>query len=496
MKQTRREWFATAGCGAAMAAGVQMPARPNILLLLSDDHSYPFVGAYGDSNVRTPTLDTLAADGMRCHRFFTVAPQCVPSRAGLMTGRSAVAVRNTRFSSPLPRDEVIFPELLRGEAGYYTGVAGRGYHLDGPGGAQAHVMSIIDRLGLQTFKERLDYVDTSQPPDYAARVNAFFDRKPANKPFFLWMNFADPHAGWDAQTDEPDPATLKVPGYLPDTPSMRRQLAAYCGEVNRLDRQVKEILDILERRGFAKKTLVVFAGDNGLAFPHGKGSLHDPGLNVPFLVRWPGVVKPDSESRALISAEDLGPTLLAAAGVAAPARMSGVSFLGLLRGQPFTPRQYLFAERGPHGSTPVSAGVKSSTFDLSRCVRSERYKLIYNCTPWVPYQPVDSAALPAWQDMIAANANGTLASQFREAYFTTPRPVYELYDLERDPSELTNLAGDPKLASVEHELRMALAEKMVRDFDYLPLPLSSADAAGPRQTGAPVRGQRQEARGL
>src|SRR3954451_12832543 len=105
--------------------------KPNILFLLSDDHSYPFISAYGDTNVKTPTLDKLAADGMKFHRFFTSCPQCVPSRAAYMTGRSPVAARMTRFSSPLPRDEITFPEILRDKGGYYTGICGRTYHLDG-----------------------------------------------------------------------------------------------------------------------------------------------------------------------------------------------------------------------------------------------------------------------------------------------------------------------------------------------------------------------------
>src|SRR3954452_7654750 len=105
--------------------------KPNILLLLSDDHSYPFVSAYGDTNVKTPTLDRLASEGMKFHRFFTACPQCVPSRAAYMTGRSPVAARMTRFSSPLPRDEITLPEILRAKSGYYTGICGRTYHLDG-----------------------------------------------------------------------------------------------------------------------------------------------------------------------------------------------------------------------------------------------------------------------------------------------------------------------------------------------------------------------------
>jgi arylsulfatase A-like enzyme len=456
-------------------------AKPNILFLLSDDHSYPFVGCYGDSNVRTPNLDRLAARGMKFHRFFTAAPQCVPSRAAFMTGRSPVAARITRFSSPLAADEITFPELLRKDAGYFTGVCGRTYHLDGPAGNRAPEMArVFEAHGLATFAKRLDFVDVSPAPRVAGRVADFLDRKPADKPFFLWVNFSDPHHPWDAKSDEPDPATLKLPPHWPDTPGMRRQLAAYCGEVNRVDRQVQEVLDVLEKRGVAENTLIVFAGDNGLAFPHGKGSLYDPGLNVPFMVCWPGVVAAGAESRALLSGEDLAPTLLAVAGITSPSRMSGVSFLSLLRGEKHVPRRFVFAERGPHGSAPVTATMRSSGFDLSRAVRSDRYKFIYNCTPWIPYGPVDSAREPGWRDMVAANESGKLAPELRHTYFTTPRDVYELYDLQSDPSELTNLAGKRELATIERELRAALTEKMILDFDYLPLP--SAGPAGDAAT--------------
>ena len=120
---------------------------------------------------------------------------------------------------------------------------------------------------------------------------------------------------------------------------------------------------------------------------------------VPLLVRWPGVVKPGGESRALLSGEDLAPTFLAAAGVAAPSRMTGVNFLPLLEGRPFVSRKYVFTERGPHGSAPVTVNMKNSGYDLSRAVRTERYKFIYNCTPWIPYAPVDSAGGAGWQEM-------------------------------------------------------------------------------------------------
>lgn len=214
----------------------------------------------------------------------------------------------------------------------------------------------------------------------------------------------------------------------------------------------------------------------------------DPGLNVPFIVRWPGVVKPGTTSMNLVSGEDLAPTLLEAAGLSVPARISGKSFLTLLKGDRTPARQYLFAERGPHGSTPVvSANMFSSSYDLSRCVRSDRFKLIYNCTPWIPYSPVDSAGNLAWKQAREAAAARILPSALMSTYFTTPRPVYELYDLQSDPSELENLSGQASLADVEQQLRAALSEKMIRDFDYLPLPAQIGEAAGPARRKAAAK---------
>lgn len=449
------------------------PARPNVLFVLSDDHSYPFLSCYGDTNVRTPALDRLAAEGMKFHRFFTAAPQCVPSRAAYLTGRSAVAARMTRFSSPLPRDEITFPELLREKAGYFTGIAGRSYHLDGSAAANAGstVGDLLAKHGMRTFASRVDYLNRGSDTEAIEQMREFLGKKPAERPFCLWLNFSDPHHVWNAPaSDRPDPASLKLPAHWPDLPGMREQLADYCGEVNRLDRSMKAVLDLLAERGFAANTLVIFAGDNGAALPHGKGSLYDPGSNVPLVIRWPGVIRGGGESRALLSNEDIAPTILAAAGLSAGPKMSGKSFLPLLKGETFTPRQHIFVERGPHGSAPVTVNMRSSGYDLGRAVRSDRYKFIYNCTPWIPYSPVDSAGGAAWREMTAANEAGKLSDGLRATYFTTPRPVYELYDLQADPSELKNLSGTPALAGVENELRAALAEKMIVDFDYLPLP--------------------------
>jgi arylsulfatase A-like enzyme len=169
------------------------------------------------------------------------------------------------------------------------------------------------------------------------------------------------------------------------------------------------------------------------------------------------------------------------AGLKVPERITGVSFLPALKGDPFPKeRRYIFGERGPHGGATFDEHTTSSGVDYSRCVRSGHYKLIYNVTPNIRYTPVDSAGNPSWKEMTQAHEQQQLASEFETLYFTSPRPVYELYDLDADPNELHNLYGDKKFADTVHELKTALQEKMILDFDYLPLPIP----ANPKKAAA------------
>ena len=468
---TRRQLGAALAPAALVGQGAAPASRPNILLVLSDDHSAEFLGAAGNPVIRTPNLDRFASQGMRLDRMFTSAPQCVPSRAALLTGRSPVAVRMGRFTAPLPMDVRTFAEDLR-DAGYFTGVCRRNHHLDGAASGKLSA-GIFQKHGLQTMRRRMDYVDISAPAQTTARVNEFFDKKPAERPFFLWVNFNDPHHPWDSNAiPQPhDRKRIPVPRYLPDLPGVREDLGRYYDEITRMDGEFQSVIEILERRGFTDNTLVFFMGDNGFPMPHGKGTLYDPGLNVPCLIRWPGRIRPGSVSDALASGEDVGPTFLEAAGLPVPAVMSGRSFLGTLQGRTGGEREYVFGARLTHGNRPFKEATTTHTFDLSRMVRSSRYKLIYNCTPHMQYSPVDSYTERSWLEMTDAHLWGRLPAAFSRAYYGA-RPVLELYDLEADPAELENLAGKPALASVERRLLEALQEKMILDWDFLPLPLN------------------------
>ena len=470
------------GCALVVVANMvatSLPAAsappPNFLLILSDDQSTPHLSCLGDGGPQTPNLDRFAAEGMLFDKQFCGAPQCVPSRATFLTGRSPVAARITRFSSPLPADVPTVADVLHSN-GYFTGICRRNFHLDGPESRGPVTDAVFSKHPeLRTFARRVDFLDVNSPREKTVPiVNEFFDKVPSGKPWFLWVNFNEPHHVWNrpAPGAPCDPAKIKVPPYLPDIPEVRKDLARYYNEVAAMDEEFQWVMDILSKRMLVTNTVVVFIGDNGYAFPHGKGSLYDPGLNTPLIIRWPGQVKAGAKNSELISGEDIAPTMLDAAGIAAPKGMTGRSFLKLLRGESYEPRKYIFGERGPHGQATFNENTKASAYDLSRCVRSKEFKLIYNCTPTQVYSPVDSAGDPYWRAINRLHNEGKLEPQFERAYFTNPRPVYELYDVTRDPGELNNLAGKAEYQKVEHELKAALQEKMILDYDFLPLPLA------------------------
>ena len=189
---SRREFLRVAGMGAATSAfsgnpnfqggGAEPAERPNILLVLSDDHSFPHVGCYGNREIHTPNLDRFASQGMRFDRAYVTCPQCVPSRASLMTGRSPIAVQMTRFFAPLPAEAKIFPELLRAQ-NYFAGVAGRTYHLDGSARQPIETASVFNKHDLRTFPKRLDVVkETSGGPRILEQLNEFLGLTPKGKP--------------------------------------------------------------------------------------------------------------------------------------------------------------------------------------------------------------------------------------------------------------------------------------------------------------------------
>ena len=449
-------------------------AHPNILLILSDDHSVPHVGCYGSTNVKTPNLDRFAGQAMRFNRAYTTSPQCAPSRTSIFAGRSPVSLGVTRFAQPARPDTVFFTDILR-ENGYFAGLIGRHHHLSGRLRHTPVEQEALEAAGLLYAESRFDVVDTfATRHDEGIRrteegLNAFLNAVPAEMPFFLYLGFNQPHTPWEASHPDfdPDPDALELPSHLPDLPEVRADYARFLRSVFDLDRGFGRVMDVLEQRGLDENTLVIFMGDNGEALFRGKGTLYNSGNNVPFLVRWPGVVQAGSVTDALVSGEDIAGTLLDAVGLEPAPRMTSQSFLPVLQGRSSTCREYAFVERGYHGGIK---GVRlSCQLDFSRAVITADHIFIYNTTPEKTFAPVDLRGYPMWQATLKAREAGRLRPEHERIYFGE-RPVFELYDLKSDPDQFNNLADAPEHKPIGCELRDVLTQWMIREQDYLPLP--------------------------
>ena len=449
--------------------------NPNVILILSDDHSVPHVGCYGSKNCKrfniTPNLDAFAKQGMRFNRAYTAAPQCAPSRISIFAGRSPVGLGVTRFAQPPRGDVRFFTDHLR-ENGYWVGLDGRHQHLDGRMREAAHIDDTLKAEGMQNLAARFDHfvrgwgTKGDNLNQVSQRFAAALDKVPEGKPFFLYFGFSQPHRRFGDDHEEIDPDQLELPADWPDLPEVRTDYARYLDEVRDLDHGFGMLMKRLVERGLAENTIVIFMGDNGEALLRGKGTLYDRGTHVPLLIRWPTKIKTEAVSDALISGIDLSATILAAAGLETPKEMDGQSFLPVLLGEEFTGRKHVFAERGWHWG-PIS---RTDGLDLSRSITTTRYRYIYNALPGRSYTPVDMPKKDAWLAIQTAQQTGQLSPLHQRLYFQNPRSIIELYDLEKDPLEVQNLAGRGSHKQIEQQLRVELEKWMIREHDYLPLP--------------------------
>lgn len=408
--------------------------KPNLLVFIADDMAWDDSGAYGHPHIRTPNLDRLAAEGLRFDQAFLTCSSCSPSRCSILSGRYPHNTGAEQLHWPLPEDQVLVSQPLR-SAGYWTAAIGK-WHLGDAATSQ------------------FDVVDGKLP-----QWQKTMESRPADQPFFVWCAFTDPHRPYQpGAIDQPHTADdVTVPPYLPDVPATRDDLAMYYDEIARLDGVVGQVLEWLNAQQLDENTFVLFISDNGRPFPRCKTTVYDSGIRTPFIVRMPGVVKPGSVCRSLVSSLDVAPTLLDLAGVAPTGTMQGLSFRPLLSDPQASIREQVFAEHNWHDYTAHE-----------RAVRTARYKYIWNAYPELPgTPPADAVGSPTYVAMRQLRDEGKLAAE-QQAIFAVPRPQEELYDVLADPHELRNLAGDPQYASVLGELRDALKQWRETTRDGIP----------------------------
>ena len=418
--------------------------RPmNVLFITADDLGL-YLGCYGEKRIATPHLDKFAASGVRFQTAYVAQASCSPSRSAMFTGlmphaNGQYGLANGGFKLHEELRGQTIPNLLK-RAGYRTGIIGK----------------------LHVEPEDSFLWDYRQMPNETRRVRTVapqaetFIRK--DSPFFLMVNFGDPHAFAKGEPREwyfppdvdgiperplaPSAATL-FDWQRVDNPSQRERTANYLNAVARFDTGVGLLLAALERTGKADDTLVIIIGDHGAPFERGKTTVYESGLRVPFLVRWPGVSKAHVSAK-MVSTVDILPTILDATGAAGSThKLHGASLRGVLGDPKAKWREFLAAEFHFHG-----AGI----FYPRRAIRDDRYKLIHNLRAGKvkPPRGIDG-------DNAAAKSATDAPAEARQAFLTyADPPEYELYDLQTDPVEFRNLAGKPEHKAAEARLKREL----------------------------------------
>ncbi len=253
-----------------------------------------------------------------------------------------------------------------------------------------------------------------------------------------------------------DPKDVIVPPFLPDTPACRAELAQYYQSVSRMDQGLGRLVEILQKAGKYDDTMIIFISDHGMAFPGAKTNVYEPGLRSPCIVRRPQQHERGGASKAMVSWIDITPTIL--------------DFAGALGGKhKFHGRSFLAAidERQPAGWDEIYASHTFHEITMyypMRVVRTRRHKLIWNLAHPLPFPfASDLWAAPTWQDVYRRGTDAFYGPRTVQAYIQ--RPQFELYDLESDPHEAKNLAGDPEYAELLAELKGKLKAFQKRTSD-------------------------------
>jgi N-sulfoglucosamine sulfohydrolase len=471
----------------ALFGADRAPSRPlNILFITADDMNYNTPGVTGCLTPGiTPNLDRLASQGMRFVNAHVTVAVCQPSRECLMTGRYPHHNGATGFY-PVRDNVPTLAESLKA-AGYQLGIMAKVPHLK------------PDNKFPWDYKYDARELGQGRDPAlyYRATKEFLAQARQSGKPFFLMANSQDPHRPWagsdaemnrgqtrkgkkknakKAQAAEGEnessvgdikypppsriykPEEVTVPGFLADLPDVRKEMAQYYSSSHRCDETIGEVLRALKESGLEESTLVMFVSDNGISMPFGKSNCYLTSTRTPWMIRWPGKVKPGVvDTDHFISGIDFMPTILEATGLPAPAGMDGRSFLPLLTGHDQDGRDCVFTCYND------TSGRKHYPM---RCLQTKRFGYLYNAwsdgTNRYQAEPMSGLTFKAMQQ--AAKGQKAVAARVEMLLHRVPE---ELYDFTVDPDALHNLISDPKYQDQAAQMRKDMLLWMERTQDPL-----------------------------
>ena len=473
---------AVAGCSARKTQAASFSGnnpRPNILVFISDDQSYPYASAYGCPAVSTPGFDFVATHGALFTNAYVTSPGSSPSRASILTGRYPWQIEEAgTHASSFPSRYPCYPDLLE-QAGYAVGYTGKGW---GPGD-----WKISGRTRNPAGPEYNTLTET--PPftgiskiDYSANFSHFLDELPPDKPFCFWIGTNEPHRGYQKdswkETDH-TPDQVQVPGYLPNAAVVKGDILDYAVEIEWADSHLQKAIKELSDRGMLDNTLIVALSDNGMAFPHAKANCYDAGLHVPLAICWVGQIPEGKTLHEEVSTIDLLPTFLEAAGIKANAgqSFSGESLLPALTGEKGSALTHpALSGRERHSSArPANLGYPI------RSIRSGNYLLIRNFHPerWPAGNPqaLKEDGTPGPMHKAYFDIDGSPTLSYMENHWNDPevspyflaatalRPEYELFNLAEDPDCMHDLSKESSYAQLFGTLKTQLQEWLEKTGD-------------------------------
>lgn len=443
----------------SLAAAQQDP--PNILFAISDDQSAMHAGAYGDTANRTPAFDRVAREGVLFRYAFTASPSCAPSRSAILTGRNIWELEEGGILLGILRSRFAVFTLLLEDAGYELGATGKTW---GPGRMEGWQREVFGKRFADRRLPESQRRPGLNPLDYAANFDEFFAGRDAGKPFFFWLGTSEPHQRYDIGAWRRAGKRLedaRVPGALPDHPDVRGEILDYGIEIEHFDSHLGRALATLERAGELDNTLVIVTSDHGNPLPRSKCNLYDSGTQVPLAMRLPGTIPGGRSVDDLASLVDIAPTILEAASVEVPEVMSGRSLWEIARSEKSglvddsrdfvvtAFERHTIARRGGVGY-PMRA-IRTHKYAYIRNYEPDRWPAgdpDYNAPPQGFFGDVDRGVTKSF--LMAHALDPEIRPYYLMAYGR--RPAEELFDIEKDPHQLRNIAADPAMTEVKQQL--------------------------------------------
>lgn len=466
--------------------------KPNIVLFVTDDQS-PIAGCYGNKVIQTPNLDALAAEGTTFTEAFATTASCSASRSVILTGIQNHANGQYghthdyhHFQTYQSMAAVSLP-LQMAHLGYRTGTIGK-YHV-----APESVYHFETYLK-GPYRNPVVMADNCEK----------FISEQGDKPFFLYFATADPHRGGGIDQSSPlkyksdlfgnlpdhknhesvtevfyDPKDVAVPAFLPDTPECRAEIAQYYQSCSRIDQGLGRLIDILKRSGKWDNTIIIFTADHGMAFPGAKTTVYEAGLRVPFVVRDPKQEKKGVVNDALLSHVDITPSILDMAGGYDAEKQAPKTFLKYSAQEKFENTgnavtkfhgRSWYSLLGEDQGKGWDSIVASHTFHEiqmyypMRVFRDRKYKIIWNIAHGLPYPfASDLWVAASWQAQYQQGMDAMYGNRTVDSYIH--RPAFELFAIDKDPSESHNLADDPKYSEVlkEYKDKLKKAQRQTND---------------------------------